>query len=180
MKKLLILAFVCSWFLTNCTEEGTQATGTTADAAAQTAADAKRYPVTSTQDGMISPQTQKVLNYLSSGFWYMEAYIKINDREAARTNRGRWYQLNMDGTFKTGQWKSTTGSGTWTYDPKQLYIHLEESGGQPAEYEVKMSHDGEVMVWVGTTRYNLNSVQSKLGRYDQLMSAEQMPLPQKN
>ena len=182
MKNLFILFCLSFVFLTACQQdsEGGEVTSDAKTENSEQKMGTTDLPVIGpkAQKGLVSEQTTKVLEVVTSGYWYMEAYIKIKDRAAAKSNRGRWYKFNMDGTYTNGQWKEEQGKGTWTFDPDKLYLHFDaEDNKEDSEWEVKMSSDGQVMLWIGTQRFNQNSIQTKLGVYQQLLAPEDLPLP---
>ena len=118
-----------------------------------------------------SPQTKAAVKYLTTGFWYIEAFVKIKDRQASLDNRGRWYQFAADGTFVGGKYKETGSTGVWTYDPQTALIYLDaENDAEDGEWRIQMGKSGTVMVWVGTERFGQNSIQIKLENYIELMA----------
>lgn len=183
MKNLLIVCCVLTLSLSACQQDptpGTEGAEVAASTDGPTRVSSTDLPVLGpkAKKGMVSDQTMRVLEVATSGYWYMEAYIKIKDKEAALSNRGRWYKLDIDGTYTNGQWKETTGKGTWTYDPDNLVFHFDaDEEKMDSEWKVKMSSDGKVMLWIGTARFNQNNIQTKLGVYQQLLAPEDLPLP---
>lgn len=135
-------------------------------------------PITPPEGGPIagpnktpSMQTEKLLGFLTTGYWYVEVYVKINDREAGQANRGRWFQFNPDGTFSTGRYKGISAKGGWTYDPKTALIYIDsEKNDQDGEWKIQMGKSGMVMILVGTERFGQNSIQMKLENYIELMA----------
>lgn len=123
-----------------------------------------------------SMQTEKLLGFLTTGYWYVEAYVKINDREAGLANRGRWFKFNADGTLSTGRYKGISAKGVWTYDPQTALIFIDsEKDDQDGEWRIQMGRGGAVMILVGTERFAQNSIQMKLENYIELMA--ELPLP---
>lgn len=123
-----------------------------------------------------SGQTQAVLNFLTTGYWYVEGYVKMGAPEEYAKNRGRWFQFMPDGTFKSGQYKKTTGAGAWTFDAQSAQILLDAQNPEDAgEWKVQMASSGAVMIWVGTERYGQNSIQQKFENYVELMA--ELPQP---
>lgn len=123
-----------------------------------------------------SEQTQRLRDALTNNYWYIEGWVQMNSPEASQSNRGRWYQFNEDGTFTSGQYKKTTGKGTWSYSPSLARIHLEsENFNETAEFTIKMATNNQVMIWVGTERYEQTGTQCKLENYVALMEALPQP-----
>ena len=140
-------------------------------------------PITPPEGGPIlgpnkrpSMQTEKLLGFLTTDYWYMLAYVKINDRESAYENRGRWYQFAADGTFNSGKLKATGAKGVWTYDPQTALIHIDsENDAEDGEWKIQMGNSGTVMIWIGTERYKQNSIQIKLENFIETMA--ELPKP---
>lgn len=140
-------------------------------------------PITPPEGGPIvgenkqpSMQTEKLFGFLCTGYWYIEAYVKINDRPSALQNRGRWYQFSRNGTFVSGKFKDTTAKGVWSYDPQYALIYLDsENDSEDGEWKLQMGKSGTVMIFVGTERFMQNSIQMKLENYIELMS--ELPPP---
>lgn len=126
--------------------------------------------------GLASPQTERIMRVLCTHHWVFEAYVKINDRESALDNIGRWYKFSPDGTFTEGRLKKTTGKGVWGYDPQSGKLVLDgEAEFKDGEFTLKISSDEQVMIWVGTERFAQNSIQIKLFNFIDL--PEEMPIP---
>lgn len=140
-------------------------------------------PITPPEGGPIvgdnkqpSMRTEKLFGFLCTGYWYVEAYVKINDRPSALQNRGRWYQFSRNGTFISGKFKETTAKGVWTYDPMKTLVFLDsENDAEDGEWKIQMGNSGTVMIFVGTERFQQNSIQMKLENYIELMS--ELPPP---
>jgi hypothetical protein len=136
-------------------------------------------PVADSKDGVVSPQTQRLINALSTGYWAMEVYVKIQDRPADAANRGKWFNFNPDGTYTSGRWDKETGKGVWEYTAQEAKIWLDPEGEDEPnmEFTLKMSSDESIMIWVGTERYNQNNIQIKMGNYLDLPSKEVIKMP---
>ena len=132
-------------------------------------------PVVDNGTGQVSPQTMRIIENLTTDFWYVEQWVEINQGKPGtkRENRGLYFQFSEDGTMKYGKLNTEQGVGTWIYDPQQAYITMEFPAQQNMEYSVKLASDGKVMLWVGTERYNQNNIQMKLENYVEQMA--QMP-----
>ncbi len=143
----------------------------------------KTRPITPPEGGPIigankqpSMQTEQLFKYLSTGYWYVEAYVKINDRESALENRGRWYRFSPEGTFESGKFLTASSKGSWTYDPQNALIFIDSQNDlEDGEWKLQMGKSGTVMIWVGTTRFLQNSIQLKLENYLELMA--ELPAP---
>jgi hypothetical protein len=172
MKKIAFF-FLLIGLLAACKSEPAEAEGS-GDEASVT----ETRPITPPEGGPIvgadktpSMQTEKLLGFLTTGYWYVEAYVKINDPEASQANRGRWYKFNPDGTFSNGKYKGISAKGVWTYDPQTALIFLDsEKQDQIGEWKIQMGKSGAVMILVGTERFQQNSIQMKLENYIELMA----------
>lgn len=177
MKKIAFF-FLLAGFLAGCKSEPTEPAGSGEEASVT-----QTRPITPPEGGPVvgddkkpSMQTERLLGFLTTGYWYVEAYVKINDRESALANRGRWFQFNSDGTFSSGRYKGISARGRWTYDPQTALIFIDsEKNDQDGEWKIQMGNSGTVMILVGTERFGQNSIQMKLENYIELM-AELPPL----
>ena len=77
---------------------------------------------------------------------------------------GQWIDFKNDHTYVYGTNGTTNGSGRYHYSlDKALVLMVDNDSSKKAqEYDAKFA--GDVMVLVGTTTYNDNSVQMKLER----------------
>ncbi|MEO1712529.1 MAG: hypothetical protein AAFU60_04255 [Bacteroidota bacterium] len=173
IKRSLLWAFVALLTLPGCQDEsgatGSEEQGTPAAQENTTtprntgSAETAAYPVIGGENGVISEQTSKVLRILSTNFWITEAYVKIREPEAHAANRGIWYKFEKDGRFTSGRWLESTGTGTWTYDPQNLLLHIDSTNDEEdQEYKMQISSDEQIMIWIGTERYAISGVQRKM------------------
>ena len=140
-------------------------------------------PITAPEGGPIvgpnkqpSLQTEQLFNFLSTGYWYIIGYSKINEPEAHAQNRGRWFHFSKEGTYSYGKLKETWGKGVWTYDPQNALLFLDsEKDADDGEWRLQMAKNGSAMVLVGTERFKQNSIQFKLENFIELMA--EMPQP---
>lgn len=110
-----------------------------------------------------SEQSKQVLQYLTSNYWVITAWVEHLDPELNRKNQGRYYKFNPDGTFESGQWGKKTGAGTWTFNGRTGLLYLDSSvDGEDGEWRIQINKDGSVMIWVGTERFNTTHIQTKL------------------
>ena len=179
IKNYLLFGFLAIFLLTSCqddvtTEEGEEVGSGTPANSGQTTTQPKTpaaYPVIGGENGVISEQTSKVLRIMTTNFWITEAYVKIRDKEAHSLNKGKWFKFEMDGRYTSGRWLESTGNGTWTYDPQNLLIHLDDQNDEEdQEYKVQISSDEQIQIWVGTERFEISGVQRKMVNYPQLIS----------
>ena len=185
MKNLLFFAFALLLF-TACTDEeaAVAADNTPAvaeQAPAETAANdpgefapgnprqtiAKNSPIVGRPGAPLSSQTQKFIDFATTDYWEMFAYLRMSLEETERrklfdANRGRWFDFKKDGTYVSGMWEEETGKGRWYYDPMVPSIYLDHDDRRDEEFTVKMNSDGTVMIWVGTKTFEETGVQVKM------------------
>ncbi|HHJ49473.1 MAG TPA: hypothetical protein ENJ88_01030 [Phaeodactylibacter sp.] len=123
------------------------------------------------EGGVLSEQSLNLLDALSSGYWYVHAYLTFKDRkENFEKHKGRWYQFTRDGHITAGKWKEAVTQGTWTYYPQKAILTIRtEDPSYTGEFTIKAATDFSVMIWVGTETYQQTDVQAKLENYLQLM-----------
>ena len=124
-------------------------------------------PVKGKAGAPVSGQTKRVVTAIANNTWSMVAYLRMALEEKERKkvyeeNKGRWFQFEMDGNFVTGKWDETTGKGKWAYDPSVPCVYLDHESIRDEEFQVKMSGDEDVMIWIGTEKFGENGVQAKL------------------
>ena len=80
--------------------------------------------------------------------------------------KGQWIDLDPDGTFKAGKLKDQTHSGKWTYnhDAGLLLLVPDDTNFKTTEWKVLNNDD--MVVFVGTPKYNDNGTQIQLIRSD--------------
>ena len=105
----------------------------------------------------------KVYNFLAKDYWVVTGYHKINDRQASKSNRGRWYQFRPDCTFTAGHFDKVLSTGTWALESKGTHIRLNaENVTEDGLWRMQFQSDGSQAVFVGTEQYQTNSIQMRL------------------
>ncbi len=174
MKNVLFFAaFLALWSMGACKSE-TAGSHTNDQAASSQQAEPSPEEVIGIvpyEGGVISEQSQKLLDGLSTGYWYVAGYVSIKDPDnAPKEHMGRWYQFTRDGHITAGKWKEQKTAGTWTYHPQKAILTIRtEDPSYTGEYTIKLSRDNSIMIWVGTPTYRQTDVQAKLENYLQLM-----------
>ncbi len=116
-----------------------------------------------------NPQTaqeQRVVRVLTTEYWSVWALVRIKDVPANRINQGAWFKFETDGTYKYGFWDETISTGTWTFDGTNALLNLDSKlKGDDREWRIQMGSDEDVMVWIGTEKYNTPDIQLKLMRF---------------
>ncbi len=98
------------------------------------------------------------------GFWEYAATVVIRDPEAYGKIKGSWIELKNDGTYERGRWQEKTGDGEWKFDEATTNITLYPHDPAQAGEEWKTKANGDIMIWVGTKRYQKTGTQIKLSR----------------
>ena len=167
------VALISMLALGGCKSEPEAESGNKADTPSKPAAQSQEdvIGIVPYEGGVISEQSLKLLEGLSTGYWYISGYVSIKDPDnAPKEHMGRWYQFTRDGHITAGKWKEQKTTGTWTYHPSiaVLTIRTEDPSYQ-GEYTIKITKDNAIMIWVGTPAFNQTDVQAKLENYLQLM-----------
>lgn len=124
--------------------------------------------------GIVGPETdqvKRVVRVLTDGYWYCEAFVRINDEAAMEQNKGRWYKFNPDFTYTEGRWNKETGGGSWSFEGKTAHLHLDAGTDlKSGEYKVMISKDEQVSIFVGTPRYLQNNMQMKMAKFGTMIT----------
>jgi hypothetical protein len=100
---------------------------------------------------------------LSHDFWVVTGFHKINDKEASKTNKGRWYQLRPDCTFTVGHFDKELSTGTWNLEQTGTHIRLNaEDVSEDGLWRMQIKADGSMLVFVGTEAYSTTGVQQRI------------------
>ncbi len=98
-------------------------------------------------------------NMLATHFWVIEHYVASDPAqfEAKKSNRGRWYKFNKDGTFQSGHWETQGCSGTWRMDYSTQYPLVIIDSYNDAEdfgwHIYSATPDMSEVSWVGAEGY---------------------------
>lgn len=110
-----------------------------------------------------TPQEERIVKVLTSNYWVVQALVRINDKEASRTNPGAWFKLMTDGSYEYGYMQNKIGTGAWSLDGKRGTVLLDSPlYGDDREWKMQIAKTEDVMVWIGTDRYNTTSINMKL------------------
>lgn len=93
---------------------------------------------------------------LTQNYWVFEYYV-AEDREARKANKGRWFQLNPDGTYESGHWQKLTGYGVWRLqdDPEEgfLLVFDNVNDALDEQWEIQgVNEDKDTMSWGGVNK----------------------------
>ncbi|GEM_PF-6454773 len=110
-----------------------------------------------------TPQEEKIVRVLVSNYWIVQGLVRIRDKEASRTNPGAWYKFHPDGSYDYGYMANKIGTGAWSIDGQKGTVNLDAPlVGDDREWTMQIAKSEDVMVWVGTLRYNTTSINLKL------------------
>lgn len=110
-----------------------------------------------------TPQQERIVRVLVSNYWVVQGLVRINDKEASRSNPGAWYKFRPDGSYDYGYMQNTIGTGAWSLDGKSGTLLLDAPlTGDDREWKLQIAKTEDVMVWVGTERFTTTGINLKL------------------
>ncbi len=110
-----------------------------------------------------TPQQERIVKVLTSNYWVVQGLVRIRDKEASRTNPGAWFKFMPDGSYEYGYMQNKIGTGAWSIDGLQATVNLDSPlYGDDREWKMQIAKTEDVMVWVGTERYNTTAINLKL------------------
>jgi hypothetical protein len=110
-----------------------------------------------------TPQQQRIVKVLTANYWVVQGLVRIRDKEASRSNPGAWFKFNPDGSYEYGYMQNKIGIGAWNIDGQKGSLHLDAPlVGDDREWTLQIAKTEDVMVWVGTERYNTTGTNLKL------------------
>ena len=110
-----------------------------------------------------SPQQERIVRVLCQNYWIVQALVKIKDKPASRSNPGAWFKFRPDGSYDYGYMQNTIGTGAWSLNGQEGKLHLDSPLlGDDREWTLQIAKTEDVMVWVGTEKYNTTSTNLKL------------------
>lgn len=134
-------------------------------------------PVTPTTSQSISPiaeaiqQEQPLTAYIkkkmTEQLWHYETAIVIKQPEKSKAYEGKWVKFNPDNTLLSGYFGEEGDVGRWVYDEANDILTIVEGGERPsyAQWNVKFSSNtDDVIIWVGTSKFQNNNTQIKMLR----------------
>ena len=107
-------------------------------------------------------------NFSAISIGIIKQAIVIKAPEKGKAYIGKWVKLNADNTLETGFYDGEVTTGNWMVDEGKNIITLVENGATPtySEWTIKTSSSSDdIMIWVGTKRFNQNNTQIKMIRY---------------
>ncbi|MEN0006908.1 MAG: hypothetical protein AAF798_22340 [Bacteroidota bacterium] len=165
MNKFYLVAF-CLILLASCKNDNN--TDNT-DTAATSVPSTTTAPATPSTGGSaltpLNPGDSPLVSILTSNYWVFEFYIDPDDKANNILNKGRWYQLNPDGTFTNGKWQEQLGSGSWILAKNDLnkdILRLDNVvDSEDAEFEIQFNKEADASSWIGTKTFGQSGVMIK-------------------
>ena len=174
MQKVTIVLFV-TLSLLSCQQNANTGMEKTANSAAPASTSPAPAPVAkNTTAGTVSealPQEKPLSAWAQQFFttllWQYDAAVVTNDFEKGKDYLGKWIKFHPDRTLETGFYNGPITKGSWAFDEENQVITFTEEGERPTtnEFRIKTSASSDdIMIWVGTKRFNQNNIQIKMLR----------------
>ena len=102
---------------------------------------------------------------VEAGCW---EYAFVFDGEMSKPgdHAGEWINYKPDFTYDYGLYQEVLGAGRYHYSYDKSLILMIDNNGEFKPEEWRAQNSGDVMILVGTSTYQNNSVQMKLERLD--------------
>ncbi len=108
----------------------------------------------------VAPGNSYFEQLLVRNWWVMEFYIDTQGPKDRlnRTQTGRWYKFEPDGTFTDGHWEEQIGYGSWRLTTREgkNYLFIDNfCSNRDGEWEVQDANNAEdAMSWNAVKGYN--------------------------
>jgi len=113
------------------------------------------------------PLTTYIKKKMTEKIWHFETAVVIKQPEKSKAFKGKWVKFNPDNTLLSGFYEEEGDVGRWVYDEGNDIITVIEGGERPnyTQWKVKFSSNtDDVIIWVGTTKFQNNNTQIKMLR----------------
>lgn len=164
--------------MTSCKPDAPGDSGATVDAAPGEATEQGSF-ATPVLPNANSPKVQLLLR---SPYWVAEHWVNHEDNTQNFPNKGRWWALNADGTFTTGQWQETYSNGSWVIyndGPKELLHFDAANNALDMEFEMQaVSQLQDYMSWSGTRTYDMSRIAVKAVSLLTMPTKQQFNVPE--
>lgn len=113
------------------------------------------------------PLTTYIKKKMIEGVWHYETAIVVGKPEKQKEYKGKWIKFNPDNTVLTGFYEEEGHPGTWVYDEGKDILTVLEGGERPNYNQWKVqfsSNSDDLVIWVGTKRFQNNNTQIKMLR----------------
>ncbi len=101
--------------------------------------------------------------FLTRGYFQKAVQIKSGEVMVDQV-QGQWMKLLDDYRYQFGKGDSITEFGIWTYDKDRELIHFDNKADRGANSEWKIAPGNDILIFVGTSKYNNNGTQVKWER----------------
>ncbi|MCB0606602.1 MAG: hypothetical protein H6562_20100 [Lewinellaceae bacterium] len=105
------------------------------------------------------PGTSQFEVLLQQNYWVWEKYY-VDDPEARKFNRGRWYKFKPDGSFESGHWQEDGAPGSWLVyqNGGKTFLALDSvNDAEDLEFQLQTNQAETEIAWTGTPKYEYNS-----------------------
>ena len=164
MKRIVLFAFIAMTWVA-CKNESNSTEGSSDTTEQGTTATGNNNATQGKAANPVTPVSSGLTEDLTRDFWVYEFYIDPKNRDNSKLFRGKWFSLSADGTFESGHWEETTGSGSWLLlkdDQGKDLLRLDNvNDAEDAEFQVQINADGDAASWVGTKTYGQAGVMLK-------------------
>ena len=100
---------------------------------------------------------------LCNKFWKIDGGINGNSNLKPDETDGIWYEFTENGKYTKSKYSTVLSSGTYTMDHQGMMEMLaSKSSEKKMEYQVKFNND--LMIFIGTPKYNDSYLQMRLSR----------------
>ncbi len=100
---------------------------------------------------------------LCNKFWKIDGGINGNSNLKPDETDGIWYEFTENGKYTKSKYSTVLSSGTYTMDHQGMMEMLpSKSTEKKMEYQVKFNND--LMIFIGTPKYNDSYLQMRLSR----------------
>ena len=113
------------------------------------------------------PLTAYIKKKMTEQLWHYETAIVIKQPEKSKAYVGKWVKFNPDNTLLSGYFGEEGDIGRWVYDEANDILTVVEGGERPSysQWNVKFSSNtDDVVIWVGTSKFQNNNTQIKMLR----------------
>ncbi len=100
---------------------------------------------------------------LSNKFWKFDGGIDGSKNITEKDLEGFWLQFFANGKFEKGTYNKITSKGNYTVD-NQGFIEMTPSDGKEKRSEWQSKFNNDMLILVGTPKYNDNQIQMRLSR----------------
>ncbi len=127
-------------------------------------------PIKSSFDNPVAMANNKYSHYdtilirdLSNKYWKFDGGIDGAKNITEKEMEGFWLKFNDNGKYEKGTFNKTTSKGNYTVD-NQGFIEMTPNDGSEKRSEWQSKFNNDMLILVGTPKYNDNQIQMRLSR----------------